>query len=217
MCACEVEREVVHRDLDAAGGDAVGDARGERRGRAPHRREDDDGLVALLPRRPARVLGKHRRDGVAAPDEAVRRRNDVDRPAGVEHLLNGLAHLRAERHEDVRVVDAELPERAVEAVLVGEALRGRHVLPERVVRHEDALLGAVREHRVGPVHHRHRQERHRPPAEVDDVSLLDAFDDEAVVVLSDVADAGDGRHHARLWNGRHDVGQGRCCGRARSD
>ncbi len=81
------------------------------------------------------------------------------------------------------------------------------VLPERVVRHEDALLGAVREHRVGPVHHRHRQERHRPPAEVDDVALFHGLDDEAVVVLGDVADAGDGRHHARLRDGRHDVGQ----------
>ena len=85
-------------------------------------------------------------------------------------LVDGLADLGPERQEDVGVVDLELLDRSFALDLVGETLGRGEVLAEGVVGHEDTVLGAVREHRVGPVDHRLGQERQRLSAQVERVA-----------------------------------------------
>ena len=79
-----------------------------------------------------------------APDDAVRGRDDVAHPAGLDDLGDRLGDLRAERHEDVGVVVGELLDREVEPDLIGETRRGGEVLAERVVGHERAATRGSR-------------------------------------------------------------------------
>jgi len=54
------------------------------------------------------------------------------------------------------------------------------MLAEGVVGHERARLGAVREHRVRPVHHGHRLEAQRLAAQIDNVVSTNRCDWSAI-------------------------------------
>ena len=162
--------EVEQTRRDAALDERLDDLAGHRLGGVPHRVVHHDRVVLGLKRAPARV-GLEDLGHVAAPDDAVARRDHVDvEPA---ERVEGAHDVARVGHHDVGVVLLGLREHLGQSHLVVEALRGGEMLAERVVGEQDAVLGAVGDHVVGPVHHDRLGELQRATADAQAVAGFD--------------------------------------------
>ncbi len=162
-----VDNDLLHPLLDKAAGDAFG-----RLFRiAVHRGVGHDDPLFSLVAAHAVVEVDHLGDA-ALPNGSVRR---ADRRNGQRaDLLQGLLHRGAVLADDAGVVATHLVPVAVGVDLrIGNAAVECAERTEGVAREERLLLGAPRDHRLGPVYHRHQLEGERLAAQIERVTLLD--------------------------------------------
>ncbi len=166
-------RQVDHGDRHPAAFQHAGEQAG-RPGRVPVHGvvEDRDAPLLGLVAAPEHVLPDEPVD-VSPPDGAVQRAHDADVQSG--DLLQGLAHARPVPADDVRVVPARLVQVvALEVQLVREDRPAEGAeRPERVRREQHPGRLVEREHHLGPVDHRRRQEHEPVRPHLQDVPVAD--------------------------------------------